>query len=641
MDSEKGKGVAMSDFQFLHPYAWLLLIPLLFFLFWSTRHKNRASIWSQVCSKDLLPYLLAPRAKRLWFRDLLIFSTGFLCITALAGPSWGSMSHPLLKSRSAVIIALDLSDAMDAQDVKPSRLQRAIYKIRDFLTLRREGQTALIVFSKEAFVVTPLTDDARAIQALLPALETTIMPSGGHQADRAIAKAAELLKQGGIAKGAILLITSALSEKEKEASIALAAEEQFSISVLAVGTEEGAPIPKQKGGFMTDEKGGLILSVLAKENLTQLAQSTHGSFASLALDDSDLTQLNESLTPSWADPHKEIEATTSQRQDQGVLFVLLALPFALLFFRRGMCALGCLLMPHLLDAVSWSDWWKTRDQQGAEFFQEGDYEKAKDLFENKDWKAAAYDRLGDYAQAADLYRDNHSPDGYYNYGTAKAKQGDFKAALEAYAKTLERQPDHEDALYNKKLIEEMKQQQEEESKKPRGQDQEQSDPQKESQQEGEQQEKAKKPQGEDQERPDPQKESQQEGQENDPRGGKTEHQGEKKDEGAKEENNKSSDLGNEQGIQQEQEIETKEEKNGEELQNGYRAEMDQKVEENGHKPFEQREGVSDEPPPEKDFQRQLDDRWLQKIHDDPGGLLRRKFLLQHRQQKGKGSSTPP
>ena len=83
-----------------------------------------------------------------------------------------------------------------------------------------------------------------AIKALLPALDTTIMPSEGHQADRAIAKGAELFKQAGIANGTILLMTSALSKQEMEKSIALAAQEGLTISVLAVGTEEGAPIPR-------------------------------------------------------------------------------------------------------------------------------------------------------------------------------------------------------------------------------------------------------------------------------------------------------------------------------------------------------------------------------------------------------------
>ena len=156
----------MSEFQFLRPLFLLLFIPFIVLLLLSLRRTAHSSIWNKACAKDLQPYILTKSKSRFRFLNLMLFATGSLLITALAGPSWDLIAVPLLKSQSGLVIALDLSQEMDAQDVKPSRLQRAIYKIADLLKSRKEGQTALIVFSADPFIVTPLTDDVASINAL-------------------------------------------------------------------------------------------------------------------------------------------------------------------------------------------------------------------------------------------------------------------------------------------------------------------------------------------------------------------------------------------------------------------------------------------------------------------------------------------
>ena len=155
----------MNDFLFLRPLALWLFIPFFALVYWYVRNRNSTTIWSQSCSPDLLPYILAKKGKRQRVPFLLALLTGSLLITALAGPSWERISEPLLKTQEGLVIALDLSKGMDAQDIKPSRLQRAVYKISDLLALRREGQTALIVFSGDPFVVTPFTDDTCSDQS--------------------------------------------------------------------------------------------------------------------------------------------------------------------------------------------------------------------------------------------------------------------------------------------------------------------------------------------------------------------------------------------------------------------------------------------------------------------------------------------
>lgn len=596
----------MSDFVFLRPL-FLWLIPLLLLLaFFYCRSRRRSTIWESMCSKELLPYIVISKNRKGSLTFILLLLSGLLLSIALAGPSWTSISLPLHRSQSGLVIVLDLSKGMDAEDIKPSRLQRAIYKLSDILTKRKEGQTALIVFSGDPFVVTPLTDDNETIKALLPALDTTIMPSSGHQVDKAVVKALDLLDQAGISERSILLVGSELSKQEMKDSIEAAKERNAEISVLGVGTKEGSPISQRGGGFLKNSNGTLILSALQEKNLKGLAEATHGSYTILSADDRDLDALAHVISP--LDSHEEgnlSESMLYKRHDQGYLFVLLALPLAVLIFRKGMLMIILFLMPYSLQALSWDDFWRTPDQQAQLLFDRENYQDAKELFQNRDWQGASNYRLEDFETAAEMFKDNPTTEGLYNYGTARAKQGNFDEALDAYRQVLEREPAHEDALYNKKLIEEWKKQQEEQQNQSQEKNQEkkQNQENKENQNKGDQNQEqqdqetsSKVGEGDDDNTPSSQKKDQQEG------------------------DQKSNQEDSSQPDQEE----------GPDLKEDFQSKMDRELESDEQSQEEAQE--VEESGQEKDPQRAIDDRWLEKVKDDPGGLLRRKFLWQYRQQ---------
>ena len=349
------------------------------------------------------------------------------------------------------------------------------------------------------------------------------------------------------------------------------------------------------------------------------------------MDNTDLEQLAKSFIPGRDAQHlEEKEISENRRHDQGYLLVLLALPLASLFFRRGMLAALLFLMPYGLHAAWWDDFWKTPDQQAEQLYHQKEFEQAKELFQNNDWKGAAHYQLGDYEKAADLFKENPTVEGFYNYGTAKAKQGEFDAALEAYAKALEMQPGHEDALYNKKVIEELKKEQEKQNQD--NQNEEKSDNQKDSQEKGESSGKdqsgdQKKPQEEGQDQSGNQKEPNEKGE-----GEKQDTDKSQKDEKGQEEQKKEGAGKNEDPGDQ-KDKDPKDGKKTEDLHAQYQAEMDRKMDENIKEEMAEGEAQPEESLAENDPQRQVDDRWLQKIKDDPGGLLRRKFLMQYQQQK--------
>ncbi|MEE8320761.1 MAG: VWA domain-containing protein, partial [Gammaproteobacteria bacterium] len=200
--------IDFSQFHFLRPLWLLALIPLIIVIWMLAVRKLGSRSWETVCDAELLPFILIGRSiqTRRWSLGL-IGSCGLLAILSLAGPTWEQLPQPVFQSQSALVIALDLSRSMEASDIKPSRLERARFKIADLLKLRQEGQTALLVYAGEAFTVTPLTDDTKTIASQLPALTTLMMPAHGSDAGRALKKSEELLKQAGMGEGHILLVT--------------------------------------------------------------------------------------------------------------------------------------------------------------------------------------------------------------------------------------------------------------------------------------------------------------------------------------------------------------------------------------------------------------------------------------------------
>jgi len=570
----------MNELHFLRPNFFYLFIPLVLGLILFLTKKNR-SCWDKICSKELLPYITVKKTKKNLLFAFLIFVLFSWLITAMAGPSWKQSFQPFFKPRDGLVIALDLSDAMNAEDIKPSRLKRAIYKINDILEQRKGSQTALLVFSANPFMVTPLTDDHATIQSQLTALDTSIMPSRGHSVVKALQKASELLNQAGVVNGSILLITSQLSDDDLTKSLGLIQKAKFKLSILAVGTENPTPILNPMGGFMKDAKGGILTTKLPVENLKKLAIG-NGLYLDLKIDDSDVLLLAKEFNKQSNVNKDESTIGAKKWQDQGYLLVLFALPFISLLFRRGVLLI-LIFIPH----ICFGSLFESNDEKAEKLFCQEEYSKACPLFENPDWKACAHYKLEEYEVASKLFKENDSVDGLYNYGTARAKLGDFEEALKAYSKVLEINPEHEDALYNKKLIEEQKSKDE----KPNQDNQDKKDTNKEND-----------PNQSEQNKPDQENQK------------KSENQ------------NKPEDKNN----QNTQENEDKQNPDKDQQKNEDNEDNEQKddLEES-----ESNDQENEEPCETKeDAQKKMDERLLDRIKDDPGGLLRRKFLQQYRRQ---------
>jgi Ca-activated chloride channel family protein len=288
----------MHEFHFLRP-EWLWgMFPLFGLIVLLAKRGATAQLWESVCDAHLLPHVLVGTERSGHRLPLWLLGVGWtLAVLALAGPVWSQLPQPVFRAESALVLVLDLSRSMDVQDVAPSRLTRAKHKILDILKARKEGQTALVVYAGESFVVSPLTSDANTIMTLVQSFETELMPLQGSRADLALLKADELLKQVGYAGGDLLLLTDGEGDTATIKVVEDLRKQGRRISVLGIGTVDGAPIP-EPGGFLKDQDGAIVIPKLDIPSLQAITKAGGGQYATVTLDDQDIMRvLPSSVSP--------------------------------------------------------------------------------------------------------------------------------------------------------------------------------------------------------------------------------------------------------------------------------------------------------------------------------------------------------
>ena len=501
----------------------------------------------------------------------------------------------MFRAEQALVVALDLSRSMDAQDISPSRLARARLKILDILERRKSGQTALVVYTANAFTVTPLTTDTDTVAALVNSLSTQIMPSRGSYPEVAIRKGAQLLEQAGVAYGEVLLITDGGSSAAAEKAARELKGAGYSLSVLGVGTTDGAPIPRAAGGFVTDNRGKIAVPRLEETGLRKLSVAGGGRFTVLSTDNRDLDLLLSGELTSAAASATDESLATDRWREEGPWLVLLLLPIAALAFRRGwvlVLLVFVLPMPRPAEASLWDDLWKNKNQQAVKQLEEGKPEDAAALFEDTEWRAVARYRAKDYAGSAAEFAERGDTRNLYNLGNAMAFQGELDAAIDAYEQVLEMEPDNEDAAYNLDLVKNLQHEQQQQQQQEQGDDQQSSE----------------NPGGE---------------------GEQSDSESQPDQEGA--EGTSQSDSESEESDSSQR---GDEEMSDEDLE-ALRQELQRAAEEaqQGEQPQLMSEAVLAELR-EQQEQQQAMEQWLRRIPDDPGGLLRRKFRHQY-QRSGK------
>ncbi len=573
-----------QEFHFLRPL-WLLgLIPSVVFLLALWRINTSVTAWDKAIDHSLLPFLLDSSKSAAQRSPLLLLTAAWvMSIIALAGPVWEKLPQPVQKREDALVIIMDLSLSMFAPDHVPNRLDLAKRKLRDILEFREEGQTALVVYAGDAHTVTPLTDDTVTISALVPSLSPNIMPLFGSNPIAAVEIAISLLDDVEATRGRILLMTDGISGFAEEQALAeQIADTAYELLVMGIGTEEGAPIRTSDGGFLTDANGEVVVPQLNRNVLQSLANRSGGRYHDIQLSNADVNFLLAE-SPFFEENLSEVEEEFDIWYEAGPWLLILIIPIAALSFRRGwlfsvmllLTVTGTLTPTRQAQAWEWRDLWQTRDQQGAAAMEAENFGDAAVLFETSNWRGAALYRSENYEAAIAAFSADDSADGHYNRANALALAGNYPEAIAAYDLALEIQPDHQDAIFNKEIIEQLLQEQESQEGEAQG---ENSDEQQ--QQQGSEQEQ------EDQENSDQQEQDSQEG--------------------------------NQEQEEQEQQQQQPEEQESSQSNSEQNTPSEQSNEE-----FEEQQSL---------------EQWLRRIEDDPGELLQRKFRYQYRQRQLNGTA---
>ena len=558
-----------QDFHFLRPWWLLAAIPAVWLGVQWARRRSAVSHWEEAVEPELLPVLLEPvrnaaghRLGWLLALSLLIGATG------LAGPTWQKLPQPVEQKNDSLVVLFDLSLSMYAEDLSPSRLVRAKHKIADVLRRRDEGFTALVAYAGDAHTVAPLTDDTRTIENLLNSLGPEMMPVFGSQPGAALKLARTLFENAYMDQGRILLVTDGI---DRLAEVTDFGDPRFPVSILGIGTPEGAPIPldfaNQAGSFLKNRQGETIHARLDEERLDTAAQLCHGRYRTIALGDADIDDLLATPLPR-DNANVEVEREFDTWSDAGFWAALALLPLLLLGFRRGLLAcLALALLPVPAEAGLWDDLWSRRDQQALHALEQGEPAAAAELFRDDAWRHAADYRSENYPRAAAGWAAQSEAEpsaavSHYNLGNALARLGDFEGAIGAYDRALTAEPGHEDAAFNKALVEQLQQERQQASEQDN-------------------------------------REQQNEGA-NNPENSRQPQDGDT----------------DEQPSDQQQESSAQQQNEGDQQQA-----QDQQSQEGA----DQQQMQAAEDDAARDEQREALEQWLRRVPDDPGGLLRRKF----------------
>ncbi|MDD3266260.1 MAG: VWA domain-containing protein [Burkholderiales bacterium] len=307
----------LANFHFLRPLWFLAFVPaiILFISFYKNK-SNHEDIWQKHCDAHLINHLMVNSTSN---RDnttlaTLIFVIWSFIIIALAGPTWSMYSDNVYQKNIARVIALDVSQSMNNNDISPSRLERAKYKTLDLLKNYKEGQTGMVVFSSEPFVVSPLSSDSKTIANMIPVINSTIVPVQGVDIGKSLQKSAKLIADAGFSNGQILLITDneptdSDNKIAKELSTA-----GYQINVLAIGNNKN----------ITNEK-----------YFEDLANAGNGHYMFFTKDNSDVEYFsNDSSLQDSAKSTSNSTTANNLWRDQGHWLIWFVIILALFIARK-------------------------------------------------------------------------------------------------------------------------------------------------------------------------------------------------------------------------------------------------------------------------------------------------------------------
>ncbi len=466
-----------TQFHFLRPWWLLLLLVAVAAFWWQRRGRTPRSAWNQVVDAHLLPHLLsgterASKGHQWWLPFFLV-----LISFSLAGPTYQQIaSHSNLVGRPLVVI-LELSNHMLSTDISPSRLKRALYKLKDLLAEERGREVSLIAFAGDAHVVAPLTTDHRTILTLSDSLSPNIMPVPGAKLLTGL-KASLSMTAGG---ADILVVTSSNVQEDPETLVQYIEDNNLRVIFWSFATDAGAPLVSPDGRFDATRSGAVAISGLRRDWLQKLGKSSRVNLVETSANDADLKNIHQRLGQQFHESTTGQESAFDAWHDLGPYILAIALLVFLLAsaFYGPQWWLVCLLLwlPQTQAKASFfSDWFLRSDQKAHQALVQNNPEQAAQLYEDDFSKGTALFKAKKFEEATQHLAKVNTSEGRYNLGNALAHLNKIPEAVSAYTEALKLDPVHLDAKHNKEVLEKLLKEQQKQEEKPENQDQQESKP---------------------------------------------------------------------------------------------------------------------------------------------------------------------
>ena len=320
-------------------YLWMLLIiPILVlvrFIVWQKRKHNLRKFGDPSLLKEMMPDVSKYRPT---IKFCLLLSAITILIFMIARPQVGSKISHEKREGIEVLIALDISNSMLAQDVIPSRLEKSKLLIEDLVDHFTNDKVGLVVFAGDAFVQLPITNDYVSAKMFLQNINPSLITTQGTDLARAISLSQSCFTQREHIGRAIIVITDG---EDHEGGALEAAREAYkkgiNVFILGVGTSKGAPIPDGNGGYLKDNSGQIVLSALNEQMCQQVAKAGNGVYIHVDNTSDAQEKLNKELSKLQSGISDTVVYSEYNEQFQffGIILLLLLIVETILLESRN------------------------------------------------------------------------------------------------------------------------------------------------------------------------------------------------------------------------------------------------------------------------------------------------------------------
>lgn len=274
----------MEMFRFENSeYLWgLLIIPLLtFFFVWSRIARKKAL--RRFGNEEIMNFLMPFASKnRPVFKFLILMLALAFIITGIARPQYGSKLKKIKREGIELVIALDVSNSMLAEDIQPNRLDRSKLAISRLVDKLKDDKIGLIVFAGDAYTQLPITADYNSAKLFLNSVNTQIVPKQGTAIGASINLATRSFTPNSKANKAIIVITDGENHEDDAVSAAKSAVENgIVVHTIGMGLPQGSPIPVLRNGqkeYLKDNQGNVVVTKLNETMLEQIATAGNGVY---------------------------------------------------------------------------------------------------------------------------------------------------------------------------------------------------------------------------------------------------------------------------------------------------------------------------------------------------------------------------